>query len=314
MASPLFPKSIEVNNASIDQLELLFTVATNDLQNYLFTLNGKIISRAQILQLRQDVNQRLVKLGADVGAWISTQIPNQYALGQHDAARQQAHFGDKAAAGVILGAIALTQFANRSISISSEQIISPKQEIFDLHNQSVQAIMDDMSASFGTSLNAMARSADQTISRIQALDIRRMIARGAMKNESADAISKQIADLIEHNGISALVDKAGKRWSPDVYARMLVRTKMAEARNNGMMNALTSIGHDLVEVSSHGASDSCGKWEGRILSISGNNTLYQSVADAQGSGDHIFGPNCKHGLNSVNPAFFPSGKKTPAMV
>ncbi len=88
---------------------------------------------------------------------------------------------------------------------------------------------------------------------------------------------------------------------------MLVRTKLVEARNNGLMNSLTSIGRNLVQVSAHGASDACGKWESVILSIVGGSSLYPSVSDAIAGG--LFHPNCKHSLNSVNDSLFPSSKK-----
>lgn len=309
MANALFPKRIEIDNASIAQLELLFTVATNDLQKYLFTLNGKVITKTQIMMLRQTSHQRIQKLGNDVGQWISTTIPYSYAQGQHDAARQQSHLGDKIAAGVILGGIAHHVFAKKTISsIPKENLVSSEPKIFDLHNQSVETIMKDMSNSFGNSLTSLSRSIDGVISRVQSLGIRRTIAELANGGSSVDAISKSITDLIDNANIYGLVDKSGRKWAPDVYARMLARTKLVEARNAGMMNSIVSIGNDLVEVSSHGAKDQCGPWEGKILSISGNNKYYENVQDAYSGG--LFHPNCEHSLNSVNEALLPKKMTT----
>lgn len=304
MANDLFPKSIEVDNASIQQLELLFTVATKDLHNYLFTLNGKVISRAQIMMLRQQSHQRVQQLGNDVGNWISATIPLAYAVGQHDAARQQSHFGNKVAAAAILSVIVHHHYASKAIK--GVKIVSAPTGHWDLQNQGVKAIMDDMSTSFGDSLTAMSRSVDGVISKVQGLHLRRLIAEQANNGATADAISKQITSILENNNIYSLVDRAGKHWQPDVYAKMLSRTKLVEARNNGLMNALTSIGHDLVQVSAHGATDQCGPWENRVLSISGGNKLFPSVEDAYSGG--LFHPNCKHSLNAVNPAFYPSAK------
>ena len=310
MANALFPKSIEVDNASIQQLELLFTVATKDLSNYIFTLNGKVITKAQIMMLRQECHQRIQKLGNDVGTWISTAIPLAYAQGQHDAARQQSHFGDKAAAAAILAVIVHEHYANKAIT--GVKVVTPPAGHLDLQNQGVKAIMDDMSSSFGESLTVMSRSVDGVISKVQSLHLRRLIAEQADKGATADAISKQITAILEDNNIYSLVDRAGKHWQPDVYAKMLTRTKLVEARNNGMMNALIGVGHDLVQVSAHGAIDQCGPWESRILSISGNNKLFPSVEDAYSGG--LFHPNCKHSLNAVNPAFYPSSKPEPITV
>ena len=313
MAAPLFPKRVDLDKASINQLLQLFSDSSQDLQGYLLTLNGQTISRSNVAQVRSQIQARIQTLGVAVGAWVSTTIPQQYAQGQYDAARQQDHFGEKAAAAVIIAGIAnMSAVTARNSAFEAKnglgfipgEIISPKQEMFDLHRQSIQAISDSMSKSFGTSLTSMARSADKTVSSVQALGIRAEIARQADAGTNTQAISKKIADLIRDNDIAALEDASGRMWSPENYADMLVKTKLTEARNNGMMDALTSVGQDLVEVSSHGATDACDQWEGEILSIAGDSELYPSVSDATDSG--LFHPRCQHSLNAVDPTFYPN--------
>lgn len=305
--SALFPKRIEIDDASVAQLTLLFTVTTNDLHNYLFTLNGTAISKSQIMLLRQQSHQRIQKLGNDVGQWISETIPYTYAQGQHDAARQQAHFGEKVIAGAIVATIVHHHFANKKIaSIPSENILSSKPKLFDLHNQSVQSIMNDMSNSFGNTLTSLSRSTDGIMNKVNTLGIRRKIAESIKNNSSVDSISKQITSILDNSNIYGLVDKSGRQWAPDVYARMLARTKLVEARNAGLMNSLVGAGKDLVQVSAHGAKDQCGPWEGKILSISGTNKYFASVQDAYSGG--LFHPNCEHSLNSVNESMLPKSK------
>lgn len=313
MASALFPKTIDLDNASIQQLQLLFTTATSDLNKYIFTLNGKVVSRAAIMAVRAQSQQRIQQLGNDVGNWIQTTVPQQYVQGMQDAARQQAHYGDQVAAGLILGAIAGGAYAHLAAPsvMSTAKVLTPTPTTFDLQKQSLQTIMDDMSRSFGNTLTYMSRSTDGVISKVQSLGLRQLMAAEAKNGASEADITGKITDLIENSGIYGLVDKAGHEWTPENYADMLVRTKMVEARNNGLMNALLSAGKDLVEVSSHGAKDKCGPWEGRILSITGDDKLYPSVADAYAGG--LFHPRCKHSLNSVNPDLFPSQKNSPAM-
>lgn len=310
--SALFPKRIDLDTASIQQLTQLFNDSAQDLQGYLFTLNGHNLSRSNIAQVRAQIQGRIQTLGNSVGSWVSTTVPQQYAQGQYDAARQQSHFGEKAVAATILAGIAykhllpsrnLSFEAAHGLSAIPGKIISPKQAMFDLQKQSMQATMDSMSKSFGESLTAMARSADQTINKIQSLGIRAEIARQAESGVDTRAISKRISEIIKESNISALVDKSGRKWSPENYADMLTRTKLVEARNNGMINALTSVGHDLVEVSSHGAIDACGDWEGAILSISGDSANYDSVDDAVAGG--LFHPRCEHSLNAVDPKDYP---------
>jgi hypothetical protein len=305
----LFPKRVDLNQASIATLVGLFNDSAKDLQGYLLTLDGATVSKSSIIQVKLLIRQRLEKLGVSVGNWISTAVPMMYVQGMHDAAKQQQSFGQDALAATILGFISRTAPATGAdtppeITVGEPKLISPKQETVDLHTQSVQTIMDNMSSNFGDSLTGMARSADKVVSSIQSLDIRRQIAQGASDNADTSKISKQISDTIKEGGISALVDSSGRQWSPDVYASMLTRTQLTTARNNGMMNAQQSVGQDLVEVSSHGATDVCADWEGEILSISGNDPGYSSVDDA--TADGLFHPNCQHSLNAVDSKDYPS--------
>lgn|GEM_PF-2180421 len=305
MAQPLFPQSIELNQSQLDDLDHLFTDATNDLERSVRALNSGSLNRAQLVTVRQQVQSRLQQLGNSVGAWVSINVPDQYIQGQQDAARQQASFGNKAAAGLILGAIAYGSYAKYADSkvLTTAKIITPTPQMFDLQNQAIETIVKDMSTSFGNTLTYMSRSTDGIISRIQSLGIRRAIAEETKSGAGTDAISRQIASMIENNGIFGLVDKAGRTWSPEVYADMLVKTKLTEARNNGLMNSLLSVGQDLVEVSAHGATDACGNWEGRILSITGYSKLYPSVQDASMAG--LFHPRCKHTLNAAPADTYP---------
>ena len=81
------------------------------------------------------------------------------------------------------------------------------------------------------------------------------------------------------------------------YSEMLIRTKAVEARSTGMMNRIVENDYDLVQVSSHGATDVCGKWEGEILSVTGNTPGYKTVQMA--TDDGLFHPNCRHAMNVI---------------
>lgn len=311
----LFPKRVDIDSASVVLLTQLFNDSAKDLQGYILTLDGVNISKGSIASVRAQIQARLNQLGIDVGNWVSTTVPNSYLQGMKDSALQNKSFGNTAAVATITGLIAKVAPQLKSTvppeitAITSDvKVISPEQKMFDLHTQSVQAIMDEMSNSFGQSLAAMSRSADQVVKQVQALDIRRSIAQAASDDADTSKIAQQITDILHDNNISALVDAGGKTWQPDVYANMLANTKLVEARNNGMMNAQMSAGEDLVEVSSHGAIDVCGDWEGEILSISGSDPNYASVDDAIAGG--LFHPNCEHSLNAVDSTDFPSTEST----
>jgi hypothetical protein len=307
VATALFPKRVDLNDASIAELTELFNDSAADLQGYILLLGGVQLAKGNVAHVRALIQQRLEKLGVDAGNWISKNVPAQYVRGMADAAAQQSHFGQDAAAATIIGLASKTATATKTpIDITQvPEVGEVTQADAALHTSAVQTIMDSMGANFESSIAAMARSADQTISSIQALDIRRTIALAADAGADVASISAQIADLLQENGISALVDAAGRAWAPDTYANMLVRTQLMIARNSGMMNAQTAVGNDLVEVSSHGATDVCGDWEGEILSITGNTPGYSTVDEA--TDDGLFHPNCQHSLDSVDPDQYPTG-------
>jgi hypothetical protein len=93
---------------------------------------------------------------------------------------------------------------------------------------------------------------------------------------------------------TGIVDAAGRRWKPGTYVDMLVRTKMMGAHTEATVNE--ALGRDVMyaTISSHGATDACGQWEGKIVklvdSAPGN---YPTLAAARAS-RQIFHPNCKH--------------------
>lgn len=107
-----------------------------------------------------------------------------------------------------------------------------------------------------------------------------------------DAV-KGVLNRFADRGISGFVDSAGKHWTAPSYAEMAVRTTAQNAARQGHADKLISVGKDLVIISSHGACcDLCGPWEGKIVSLSGNDSKYPSMADAQADG--LYHPNCKH--------------------
>jgi hypothetical protein len=121
-----------------------------------------------------------------------------------------------------------------------------------------------------------------------------LLATGKISGEDRRAISDRIAGYLKQ-GFTALTDRGGRKWTLEAYAEMLTRTMLVKTANEGVKNRLTEGGYDLVQVSEHFASCGlCGPWEGKILSMSGINTEYSSVDNAEQNG--LFHPNCRHRL------------------
>ncbi|KAB1443068.1 phage minor capsid protein [Pseudodesulfovibrio senegalensis] len=90
-------------------------------------------------------------------------------------------------------------------------------------------------------------------------------------------------------------DRAGRKWKPEGYLRMVSRTLMAQAQRESHEAAYTEAGVDLVKVSIHGTKcKKCNPWEGKVLSLTGATKGHATVDDARKAG--LFHPNCKHRL------------------
>lgn len=106
------------------------------------------------------------------------------------------------------------------------------------------------------------------------------------------------------NGVSAFVDKGGKRWSLINYCSMTARTTSTTSENVGEVFADGE--HDLYYVVPHGGScPLCAKVEGKVYSRSGKNPNYPPLSsifqkvDPNGTDDLnntylVIHPNCRH--------------------
>lgn len=101
----------------------------------------------------------------------------------------------------------------------------------------------------------------------------------AQKSMKADLVSK---------GITAYVDKAGRKWTLTDYCNMAVRTTAKQA---GVAAILTRDDYDLWQIVKIGSTcPVCAVYEGRVYSKSGTNPDYPPLASAFGKID-TSGPN-----------------------
>jgi hypothetical protein len=94
-------------------------------------------------------------------------------------------------------------------------------------------------------------------------------------------------------GITGFIDKAGVGWDLSSYVEMAMRTGTAQAAVKGHTDRLQEHGMDLVIISDAPREcPRCRPWEGRVLSISGNDPEHPSMAEARSAG--LFHCNCRH--------------------
>lgn len=99
--------------------------------------------------------------------------------------------------------------------------------------------------------------------------------------------SARMAQELKHQGITAFVDKAGRRWTLSDYCNMCARTT---ARQAEVAAVLTADDHDLWQISRIGSTcPVCAPLEGRVYSKSGTDPVYPPLSLAFGKVD-MFGP------------------------
>lgn len=105
---------------------------------------------------------------------------------------------------------------------------------------------------------------------------------------------KEFAD----NGITSFIDKSGRKWQPEGYVNMVMRTQVSNTANGSQMAHIDDYGIDLIEVSSHsGSRQKCEKDQGKIYSKSGKSKKYPPFSQTSyGQPDGLLGINCGHSI------------------
>lgn len=98
------------------------------------------------------------------------------------------------------------------------------------------------------------------------------------------------------DGLGGFKDRAGRTWSTEAYAQMVIRSNIRQTVTETQIDRCAQVDHDLVEVSSHnGARPGCAPYQGRIYSLSGKTEGYDKLSDTSyGEAAGLFGINCGH--------------------
>lgn len=123
-----------------------------------------------------------------------------------------------------------------------------------IHTAAVNAIADDAVLKFGHTMVGIKRSAEQYVKLAQQRAIREQIAAGQIRGAAAEQLAREVKGMIEDQGITALIDKGGKKWQLDTYAEMLTRQVLANSGRDGVFNTAQEYGLDLAEISTHNSS------------------------------------------------------------
>jgi hypothetical protein len=221
--------------------------------------------RARRLQVLSNIDKILQKLDKNTSEWFKGEVRIYYETYSKDA-------------------VNLLDDSGFPVTVSFSRI----------DEQAIQTLSDDVMSYYREAYSGVKRAAMRMLNDSARDQVTALLAEGKISGETRKAIADKIAGLLKE-GLVALIDRGGRKWSLEAYANMLTRTMLVKTANQGLQNRLIDSGYDLVQVSDHaGSCNLCAPWQGRILSMSGKHPSYPTVTEAEMQGLHH--PNCRHRL------------------
>ncbi len=149
----------------------------------------------------------------------------------------------------------------------------------------VQNLMGEIT---DASMTVMATLQSALIGRVEPDVYRRVgLEQVALQQATGRGTYKMLPGFVEalrREGVTAFIDKAGRRWSLHTYCSMVSRTTSRQAEVLAVLTA--DEGHDLYRISSHGTTCAlCAPYEGRVYSKSGTDPDFPPLAAAFGKID-----------------------------
>jgi hypothetical protein len=127
-------------------------------------------------------------------------------------------------------------------------------------------------------------------------NIQRAQSRVLASKDSEPFVRTQLLDSVNFG----MVDSAGRRWKPETYAKVVAETKTYNFYRDAILYTSLENKIEYAVISSHGATDICAQYEGKIVKFKadapGNYPLYDDLVY---SGE-IFHIHCKHVLIPIS--------------
>lgn len=126
------------------------------------------------------------------------------------------------------------------------------------------------------------------------------------------AVSTCLKDMAQ-KGIPAFIDKSGRKWTPEAYVNMCVRTTASNVGTQAMFERMKDYKSRIIEVSSHsGARPKCAKDQGKLYDLDNGSgyvedangkkiRYYPFSSTSYGKPDGLFGINCRHKMYPFVP-------------
>ena len=259
------------NERELEKLIALFLRAETAIINELGRLRSMGNADYHVVATLERVQAILRQLESDAWTYVPKVIEKQFYVSHPEARRVPGESITKH-----------IRAYNRAAALTSEQ--------HAMVDQLVAALMGEIT---DAAMTSMATVQSALIGRIEPDVYRRVgLEQVALRQATGQGVYKQLPQFVEalrREGVTAFVDKAGRRWSLHTYCSMVSRTTSRQAEVLSVLTADPE--QDLYRISSHGTTCAlCAPYEGRVYSKSGTSPDYPPLSDAFGKQDPN-GPN-----------------------
>lgn len=254
------------NEKELEKLIAIFLKAETDIINELGRLRSMGNADYHVVAALERVQAILRQLESDAWTYSRPMVEKQFYTTHPEARRVP---GERITKHI--------RAYNNAAALTAEQHAIVDQLVANLMGEITDA-----------SVTVMATVQSALIGRIEPDVYRRVgLEQVALRQATGQGVYKQLPQFVEalrREGVTAFVDKAGRRWSLHTYGSMVSRTTSRQAE---VLAALTAAPEqDLYRISSHGTTCAiCAPFEGRVYSKSGTNPDYPPLAAAFGKQD-----------------------------
>ena len=133
----------------------------------------------------------------------------------------------------------------------------------------------------------------------------------SQKSATAQTVKQAAAAMVhrmEAEGWTSFIDKGGRKWPLDTYAKLVARTTTREASNTSTIETCRAADSDLVLITviPNATCAVCAAVQGRVFSISGKDKRFPGLFDLPGfrDGFKTLHPNCRHNVTPTVEKFW----------
>lgn len=180
------------------------------------------------------------------------------------------------------------------VSVATARVLGVEPGFTGVDEGTVEVLVRALTGDLEGAVRTVGRQAEDVFRRITLEEVALGVARGETKSVPA-RIRNRLAD----EGTTCLIDRGGRRWTLERYARMAATTTGREAHTVAVANRMEQHGSDLIEMSYHAQScPICLPWQGRTYSLSGVHPTYPKLTVSA-----PVHPFCRHVMHPATATF-----------